>query len=192
MWFKLNKFDNKNSEFNNFIYNFVIQCPCTFKNTKALVSQRGNTFKKRGIQKDLLNTLNAEIKHMFIKSETYVKLQNNSNNSVDSYRTSLLQSDKYKDPYFEFIIFKKRTDMSDTETIYYCIRNAFAHGSFTIIQNDSTKMYLMHCEKNKDTKADMRLKETTLLRLIELKNMNQSQIKKLRNKRKNKKYKGSK
>ena len=161
MWFKINNIDNKDPNINKFIYNFVIKCPCTIRNTKALVSQRGDAFSKRGIKNDLLNTLNAEIKNRFIKNITYVKLKSNTKpeNSVDKYRLALFNSKRFSDPNFEFFIFKKRTDMSDTETIYYCIRNAFAHGSFSIINDNNKKVYLMHCEKNKDTKADMRLKE---------------------------------
>ena len=85
------------------------------------------------------------------------------------------------DTNFELVVFQKRTDMSDTEAFYYYIRNAFAHGSFEIINTDSGKIYKLELESGKDdsVKAQMRLKESSLKRYIDYSMLSASEVKAL-------------
>ncbi len=92
------------------------------------MSKRDNNFRKRGIEKGLLTTVLSQIKALF--RHNYIKLE--SNKDIEEEFIKLKLDGKNKDDNFEFIIFKGHNNMSDTETIYYYIRNAFAHGSFEV------------------------------------------------------------
>ena len=83
------------------------------------------------------------------------------------------------DTNFELVVFQKRTDMSDTEAFYYYIRNAFAHGSFEIINTDSGKIYKLESGKDDSVKAQMRLKESSLKRYIDYSMLSASEVKAL-------------
>lgn len=50
--------------------------------------------------------------------------------SVEATVSSIMSMAALRDPYYEMIVFQKRTDMTETEALYYHIRNAFAHGAF--------------------------------------------------------------
>ena len=52
--------------------------------------------------------------------------------------------------------------MTDLETLYYYIRNAFAHGAFEVINTKEGRVYKLESAKNGIVKAQMRLKESTL------------------------------
>jgi hypothetical protein len=64
--------------------------------------------------------------------------------------------------------------ISVTEGIFYCIRNAFAHGDFNVVGN----MYYFKNEHNNKIKGLARISERNLLMWIELVNMNIDDIKK--------------
>ena len=58
--------------------------------------------------------------------------------------------------------------MPDTEAIYYYIRNAFAHGSFEFTDVGDRRILVLESSKDGKLKAQMRLRESTLLKMIEL------------------------
>ena len=70
--------------------------------------------------------------------------------------------------------------MSDAEVIYYYIRNAFAHGSFEVT---SDRVYKLESKKKESVKAQMMLKETTLLKIADLSRKNRKQIEALQKKK---------
>ena len=69
--------------------------------------------------------------------------------------------------------------MSDPEAFYYYIRNAFAHGSFEVIPTNNGNVYLLESSKDGAVKAQMRLKETSLIEYIRLANLTATEIKAL-------------
>ena len=83
------------------------------------------------------------------------------------------------------MVYQHRSDMSDAEAIYYYIRNAFAHGSFEVKSSKGERCYLLQSDKDSKVKAQMQLKESTLLRLLELSQMSANDLReKQRKKRK--------
>ncbi len=188
MWFRTSDIDYMDKNFCEIFYNLVIKCPSVEVKrenkitVRKKVSKRGKSFYEKGITKKLLFTLNFAIKRIFKSNQTYIKIDNAEKN-VNDERQRLIKTSNLSDPYFEFIIFKPHSNMSDTDTIYYYIRNAIAHGSFSIIvENNNRKIYLLHNENKGVVKAAMRLRESTLLKLIKYENMSSKDIMKLRKK----------
>lgn len=64
----------------------------------------------------------------------------------------------------EFSVILKNSNMSQTDSIFYCIRNALAHGSFSV----ENQWYKFENENKGKLKGKMKLHETTLLKWIEL------------------------
>ena len=118
------------------------------------VSKKGRTFKDRGLDGARLNTLRAAMKKI-----AKVKL--------DSVKTI---SEK---PNGEFIIYINNGHVSVTEGYFYFIRNAFAHGEFEVRNNT----YYLENHKNQELKGVGVLKETTLLKWMDLVEMTPEQLK---------------
>lgn len=73
-----------------------------------------------------------------------------------------------RDSEFEMIIFAKRSDLCRTTTLFYFIRNAFAHGSFSVFNNNGRPVYYLENRYKGKVKGRFRLKESTLLKWIDL------------------------
>ena len=69
---------------------------------------------------------------------------------------------------FEIVFFSKHSDMSIAESFYYCLRNSLAHGAFEIKESKHGKIYLFENRKEGKIKARMRIKEKTMLDLVEI------------------------
>lgn len=97
-------------------------------------------------------------------------------------------SDSLSDEHFEMIVVQKRNDMCLTSSIFYYIRNALAHGSFSVVAGT----YYFESQKDGKVKARIRLREETLLEWMkcfkaspaEVKRILQSQTKNNRKRRK--------
>lgn len=150
------------------------------------VSARSCSFKARGINKNLLTTILAQIRKPLVKNQTYTVLQ--ADDDVVRTTDGIIKKARLADPYFDVMVFQTRTDMSDTEAVYYYIRNAFAHGSFGILQHNSEDIYLLESKKDDVVKAQMRLKQSTLFRYIELSKMRDNEIRLMQRKRKETHY----
>ena len=85
-----------------------------------------------------------------------------NNQEVNKIEKSSTLSDKY----FELIAMTERSDMSKTSAIFYYIRNAFAHGSFSVIKDEARTIYYLESAKADTVKAQIRLREETLLKWI--------------------------
>ena len=83
------------------------------------VCQRGKSFADRGLTGGNLNALRAAMKRV-VSSETRVE-------TVEEDVSSYSCSGEH------LIVHKNEDNISDTEGLFYCIRNAFAHGSFEVI-----------------------------------------------------------
>lgn len=129
--------------FNQIVEGFVFLCPSSIKheekdkaNPKKKrvfyqdVSMRLCSFRRRGIDSHLLRTILAQIRKPLVAQGTYSVL--NSDQDVPSAVANIIASVSLADPYYDIMVYKHRPDMSDTEAIFYYIRNAFAHGSFEV------------------------------------------------------------
>ena len=139
---------------------YLFNCPCVMKNQnkdkndkekeKTPVSQRGYSFGKYGFTAGKITSLLHSMKKDLANQVYSCKREVNSDEISSANKSE------------EFIFYIPHDRMSKTESIYYMIRNAFAHGSFNI---KNGVYYLVSKKKNK-YKAIMKLKETTLLKWI--------------------------
>lgn len=130
------------------------------------VSTRKCSFRERGIVNGYLNSILSKIRTPLAKNNAYHVLageQKVAEKVRDIEKTSHLG-----DKNFEFIVMRKRYDMSDTEAVYYYIRNAFAHGSFGTETIDDRRIYYLESKKGDEIKAQIRLQEKTLKSYCEL------------------------
>ena len=179
--------------FYSIIAGFVFNCPSCieykekigvnekgkprYKREKKPVSGRNSTFRSRGVCKDLLVTILAQIRTPLAKSGRYALIK--SEESVEDKVNQILSSVSFGDSNFELIVFQKRTNMTDTEAFYYYIRNAFAHGSFEVINTESGRFYKLESANDGCIKAQVRVKESSLLQYIEYSEMSSADVKAL-------------
>ena len=153
-----------------------------YKKKYKPVSMRGNSFRSRGIDKSLFETILAQIRRPLNNINTYKLID--SSESVERIVNSIICSVSLGDPYYEMIVFQKRPDMSNAEALYYYLRNAFAHGSFEVVSTNNGDVYLLESSKDSNVKARMRLKESSLLEYIRLANFTAGEIRNLQRHRK--------
>lgn len=192
-WSKNGTIPVNDSEFNSIISGLVFNCPVCiekrisegmmpdgkkkYKIEKKAVSARNSTFRSRNVCGHLLITVLAQIRRPLVRNAAYALLD--SNDSIEDKVQEIINGTTMSDTNFELVVFQKRTDMSDTEAFYYYIRNAFAHGSFEIINTDAGKIYKLESSKEGSIKAQMRLKESSLKRYIDYSMLSASEIKAL-------------
>ena len=131
-----------------------------------------SVLRDREITGTLLATVTLQIKR-YLNGGLYQKCENNEN----------LGEIFDADPSAEKIVFKENAQMSDAEVIFYYIRNAFAHGSFEVVEK-GVRFYKLESRKNDTLKAQMILKEATLKKLAELSGFNRSYLENLQKKKK--------
>lgn len=172
-WDKGTKIPLNDANFQKIIDFYLFNCPCETekgskkKGTKAhtKVSKRANTLRSHGWTGSYLNTLLASMKHTASSHLEYHTFGNKTDikAEIDKIEKHSTLSDKY----FELIAMADRSDMNKTSAIFYYIRNAFAHGSFSVIKDKSKTIYYLEGAKNDAVKAQIRLREETLLKWIE-------------------------
>ena len=172
--------DSKN--FQNIIYDLLFLCPVCIRSTKKRaktefkpVSVQKCDFHSRHIAGNLLTTILADIRRPIAKIGGYASID--SKGDVVGTVNSIICSSTNSDSDFEILVYKKRSNMSESEAIFYYIRNAFAHGSFEYVSEK--QLYKLESKKDTDVKAQMRLKESTLLRYCQLARMDVKEITKL-------------
>ena len=197
-WKKTDNIPLSSKQFQSIVKGFVFECPCCTRHPKTIglnadkkkrkqlvyipVSARAESFKDRGISGHLLTTILAQIRKPLARNNAYAAIQPSEDLTIAA--NELILNSAQSDDMFEMMVFQKRADMPDAETIYYYIRNAFAHGSFEVINCRNDTIYLIESSKEGKPKARMRLNERTLLRYLELKKLTSSEIKALQKKRK--------
>lgn len=166
-WIKCDgKIPLESKNFQRILDFYLFQCPCEIKKGKkdnetySRVSVRGNTLRQRGWIRGHLKTLLAAMKDTTSKQLTFCHFSTQSDILFEF--KSIERNSKLSDPNFEVIVITERSDMSLTSSIFYYIRNAFAHGSF-IVDGD---VYNFESSKDGTIKAVIRLRETTLLKWI--------------------------
>ena len=122
------------------------------------VSRRGITFADRNLDGPRLNAFRAAMKRV---AATNIVLQ--SCDSVQRPETSE-----------EYLVVKTcEGRVSITEGYFYCVRNALAHGGFSV---DEQGTYLLENFDKGTLKGVGRIKESTLLKWIDLFNMDYESI----------------
>ena len=164
---------------------FILQCPSSIKKgTRILpVSKCASTFKSRGIQGSLLRTLLSQLKKALPTQNCYVKTK--AGFSIIEESKFMENIDSLSDPNHEYIVISEHSSMSETESVFYYIRNAFAHGSFSVEDlNGNNRHYYLECDNGNIPKARMLLKESTLLKYRDLIFVTSSELKSLQKKKK--------
>lgn len=143
------------------------------------VSWRGKNFKERGLDGAKLNSLRAAMFRVCASGDLFYKYCTGENDEVE---LELLPESTRANSVSEFIL-KKSGYISQTEGIFYAIRNSFAHGSFEVCKvipegkKRAITMYKLENINKGKTKAIIRLREKTLLNWIDLVNMPIEEIK---------------
>jgi len=196
------KWWNKNQEvplsdeaFQSIIRSLLFNCPVCVRKTEKIgdsrkkkiqykpVSARDASFKRHGITGNALLTVLAQIRRPLARMNTYKVLK--PSESITENVERIIQSTSLTDSMFEMMVYHTRSDMPDTEAIYYYIRNAFAHGSFEVCNWNNDRLYLLESNKDGTIKAQMRLREKTLLGYAKLAQLSLGEIRQLqRNTRK--------
>jgi hypothetical protein len=152
-------------------------------------SKRKCSFYERGIRRDLLRTLLAQVKMKFHKEEFCV-LDNKSSMLVEDKVEELKKKTSLHDTEYNLVVFKySDSNRSKTDTFFFYIRCAFAHGSFEVKKNNNGE-YIYYLESSRLDKkgkrvitSQMRITESVLLELIELKNSDAKEIRSMQGKR---------
>lgn len=193
MWWKKTDTIPCDEKFIKLISKLVFLCPAsTRKNGKQSgqkdkgenysdVSARNCSFRKKGIKGTLLTTLLSIIKKPLIANKTYAVLKQDC--SVEETRKGIETQSRLGDRYFDLIVYQENGNMSQIEAIFYYIRNAFAHGSFGIIEEKNRRIYFLESKKGETIKAQMRLNEDTLLQYAGLLDLTPKDIRALRKKK---------
>lgn len=134
------------------------------------VSQKGITFKKRNFKSanEVLNSMKKIVPELFLIYDCI----NDDESVVEKLKMNGIFN--HLDTPFEYAIFKKNNKFGKTESFFYCIRCALAHGSFCIHKHNDNIFYYFentYKEKGKHSytlNARMILKEKTLLKIIDL------------------------
>lgn len=191
-WNKQTVIPYNDPNFQKIIEFYLFQCPCEIEKKKnkkkefIRVSNRGITLRKQGWTNGYLNTLVASMKHTTSEFLEYHHLK--TDKDVDSEARRIENNSSLSDIHFEMIIMTERSDMNKTSAIFYYIRNALAHGSFSTIFDNGRTVYYFESKKVNTVRARIRLREETLLKWIKDFSLSPKKLKKiLENERKQKK-----
>lgn len=171
-WDKNKDFPLKDENFQRVLDFFLFHCPSEIEKvnkkkgtrTYSKVSKRAETLRTKGWTGGYLNTLLASMKHTSSGQLEYRTF--NAAVEIEKEVKALEKDTSMRDKHFEMIVFMERSDMSKTSAIFYYIRNAFAHGSFSIVNANGKKVYYLESDKDGIVKAQIRLREETLLNWI--------------------------
>lgn len=165
-WTCQNEFSFDDKNFSKIFRFFVIETPI------ETASVRSISFDKRNINKTALNKkikwISSELKDNWNPIFEDKEIAD-SDITIDAVK-GLGMLGKHNNHFTEFACFITRKS-AETETFFYCIRCAFAHGSFCIHNKGNVKYYYfenIHSHNCIDTIIGRAiLKEETLLRIIQ-------------------------
>ena len=182
-WDKGTKIPLNDANFQKIIDFYLFNSPVIYRQKKGKVisykpvSERSRTFIDQGWVNHMIPTLLSEMKQASNKLKYHIL-------SSDENPISVVDNYSRDDENNEVVAFLERDDMGNTYTIFYGIRNAFAHGSFSVIKCHKETIYLLQSKKEKDIKTIMKLNEKTLLKWIELFNSTVEELKEIKQNRK--------
>ncbi len=189
-WKNGNKIPFDNINFQTILRFYLFECPVTTesvkkkKKIKKHVSARGIPLERQGWSGNALNTLLAAMKRNASSNLKYMVVEPSSSVGIIVRNEEAISTQS--DPNFELIAFKENSTLGKTKSIFYMIRNAFAHGSFSVVGTSNGTIYYFQSEKDGEIKSQIRLKEKTLLAWIKLVNTPVSDLKKERKKARSK------
>lgn len=169
----------KSEKFQRILDFYLFKCPVVINKRK--VSQKGETFEKMNITGCKLTSLLKEMK----KGTEYHCVE--SNQSVEKIFEYTKKNSCFSDNHCNIIVYIENKEIKKTKTIFYYIRNAFAHGDFSVKNVEGQNIYTFRSSKNGTVKGMFRLKESTLILWI---NLIDKQQKSNKTKRKNLKKAG--
>lgn len=161
-WNKEKDIPYSNPNFIKIVDFYQHKCPVIRPNGER-VANRGVDFKSKGWNSDLIKTLLCKMKNNNGKSITYHCCAENE--KVEDVMSRLEVSNSSN---FEAVVFIENKDLYKTQTIFYIIRNALAHSSFSVIGRGANRMYFFESQKGRKIKGQIRIKESTLLYWIDL------------------------
>ena len=109
--------------------------------------------------------------------------------NIDSEVKRIERNSTLSDAHFEMIVMIDRTDMNKASAIFYYVRNALAHGSFSALVNNGRTIYYFESKKDNSVKAQIRLQEETLLKWIDVFSLSPKKLKHLLEKERKQKKK---
>lgn len=170
-WDKGTTIPYKSSSFQRILDFYLFHCPCEIekhpKNAPkeyCKVSMRATTLRAQGWTKGNLNMLLAAMKHTSSGTLEYHLYKSVAD--IGSEVKRIERNSSLSDDNFEMIVITERSDMSKTSSIFYYIRNALAHGSFSTMDNNGERTYYLESAKGNKINAQIRLREKTLLEWI--------------------------
>lgn len=146
----------------NLFYFYVIKCPVEYKKNKIkkVVSHQGIHFSKLNYTPQEIIKLIKAINKLINNN---IKWYTNEINE-EVIETEIKENNGYSDENFEYIAIVENPDMKKTKSIFYMIRNGFAHGDYKLNNKQITLV-----SKNKGKiKCKMRLNIETLFKIEEL------------------------
>lgn len=138
---------------------YVVECPAKGS------TNRGQSFADFGWIGARFNTLQASMRRCSSLASRRWKCVN-----IDEVEKTLEGLDEYKalNPKDEFAVYCKSRKYGKTESLFYLVRCALAHGSFDIRTVKGTKYYILENRHDGVLRGRAVLKEKTLLKWIEL------------------------
>ena len=148
-WNKGTSIPLDDANFQQIINFYVFNCPCETekgsvgKGTKTYtkVSKRATTLRAKGWTKGFLNTLFATMKKTVSGHLEYHTFAEGTDVEIEANKVEMNSS--FSDSHFEMLIMAERSDMNKTSSVFYYIRNAFAHGSFSVVSDNNRKIYYL-------------------------------------------------
>lgn len=166
-WWEKNKkkIPMTREEFCEILLFYVYKCPVQQKDGHK-VTPRAKTFEECGVidvkLTRLLHLMKQKIKH----KECFICCKNE--------KEILLNERKLTQHYdlenhVEFVLYVENKELKKTRSVFYAIRNALAHGTFSVVESkNDEKHYYIQTENRTGIKSRMCLNEKTLLKWIDL------------------------
>lgn len=178
-WNKEKEIPINDQTFQKILIFYLFECPVEVNNKKQ-VAARGKTLRQYGWIGGYAQTLLATMKRTG-SNYLYYELCG-AKDELKQKVAECEQSGLLGDKNFEMIIIKKHSEMNILNSIFYYIRNAFAHGSFSVIGSGNETTYYLESSKNEDIKAQIRLREQTLLKWIDYVTTKPNELREISNK----------
>lgn len=165
-WTCRKEFSFEDSNFSKIFRFFVIETPIETSSARSI------SLKERKINKTALNkkikSLSNELKYNW--NPIFGDINNvEPNIVVNSLKEGLGIDDNHDKYYTEFAYFITKKN-KETETFFYCIRCAFAHGAFCIHKKNNLKYYYFentHIQGDKIIFGRFIINEENLLKIID-------------------------
>ncbi len=179
-WKKGVAFPSDNQNFIKIIDFYLFNCPVLIITTKKDGAKNFEQVSKRAISFEDRDWIGGNITTLYSEITRNITTECVSNDdSVEETRLHIEEKTTLNDPYFDMIVYKKDWRINKTKSVFYSIRNSLAHGAFSVIDNSANPVYFFENEKN-GIKAQIRLKESTLLKWIDLFNSSAYEIRRKR------------